>query len=564
MTAAGGQHRVHLRHRGAGLAQQGQGLDHPEPAGQEGSLLRLHAGAAVDERSATQFAANGVARRRQPIGAWKAEPGGEQQRCIEPFGARMHRVGLLGLGPAIRVNPIADAIAFAPPAIDMAGVDLSLLSQSHRPRQRGPAAELGHGVVFRLLQLPHSGVTAAPKVGAAIGQLGQQAPGHEVEHMAPLEEQRRCLQQVAIGAELELRAGAVAGSHGATATIARQVQLGFFRRQPAVQAVHHADLAAMAAHRRGQPGERRLGLLGRSHPQERLDGVGHVAHPGVAVVVVLVAADALRQRGRGRCGNGAGGREQQQLQRQRAAPHRPRIGPAHREVAAPLPPGLIAAIDPRVDGGDRRQDQRLVRRRQHRHHSPGAGLRDQPGQHAVIGLARAHDGVVGAKGRDQAVDMQHVAMRAWLAPGIRVIEPPADQDRDVELDRAFQPLDPARQFTPGQTAGNAAVERVGDLGAPGGGGEHLLQHIAVGTVGALDSEGLVGRDREASADHRIEQPVEQRGAVDVRHAPPVNGAIRTHQRHAAAVAKGGIFGERQLPRDPLAQAQGRWLPPVAP
>ena len=78
--------------------------------------------------------------------------------------------------------------------------------------------------------------------------------------------------------------------------------LGELRRrgQPAVEAVEHLHLRAVAVDRVQQPAHRRLGLLADPEPEQRLQRVGGVADPGEAVVPVLAAAlsvvgQALRQ-----------------------------------------------------------------------------------------------------------------------------------------------------------------------------------------------------------------------------------------------------------------------------
>ncbi len=404
-----------------------------------------------------------------------------------------------------------------------------------------------------------------PDVGAAVGHLGEQAPRHQIEHVAALDEQRRGLHQVAEHAELDLRARPVATAHRPAVAVAGQVQRLLLRGQRAVEAIHRAQPRPVAADRGRQPGERRLGLLGGADAQERLDGVGDVAHPGVAVVVVLVAADALGQRRRGRSGDRPGGREQQQLERQGAAPDLGGVQAVHLEVAAPLPPRPVGAVDARVDLGQRRQDQRLVGRGQQRQRRTRPRPGDEPRLDTAIVLHPPHHAVVGAERRDHAVDVQHVAVRARLAPRTGLVQPASRSQHDGERDAALQTLHALRQFAPRQAPGDAAVQRAGHPGAAGDGGEHLLQNVAVGAVTPLHGEGGLRRHREPPAGLRVEQPVEQRLAVHVRHAPPVDRAVGTDQRHAAPVAERRILPERQGTGDaPRFLGHGRWLPPVTP
>ena len=368
VAGGGRKQRVHLLHRRAVLAEQGERLHQPERAGEEGALLGLHARIPEHQRAAAQLAPDRVAGERQPVAALEAETGREQERGVQPVRPGMHDVALLLVRPAMRVDPVADAVTLAPPAVGMAGVKLARRGEPGRAVERRPATELRHGVVLGLLQLPDAGVAAAPQVGAAVGKLREQAPGREVEDVAALDEQRRGLHQIAEHAELELPPRPVALAHRPAVPVTRQVQHPLLRREVAVEAIHHAQLPAVAEDGGDQPGERGLGLLDRADPQERLDGVGDVARPGEAVVVVLPRPDPLRQRGGRRRRRGARGREQQQLEGERAAPHRLPVAALIGQVRRPLAPGLVRPVDPSVDGGERRQDQRLVGGSQQRQH----------------------------------------------------------------------------------------------------------------------------------------------------------------------------------------------------
>ncbi len=232
-----------------------------------------------------------------------------------------------------------------------------------------------------------------------------------------LDEQRGRLHQVAEDAELALRAGAVAAQHRAAVAIARQVERLLLRATGRRPGGTSCAARAVAPHRRGQPGERGLRLLRRADAQERLDGVGHVAHPGVAVVVVLVAAEPLGQRGGGGGGDGAGRREQQQLQGQRAAAHRVGVGPVDRRGcrSTRATPGRTGrsgrrcrASGGRISGSSAEASSASVAREPGAVASRAASRRSSRRVRSTASSAR--------KAAITPVDVQHVAVRAGLAP----------------------------------------------------------------------------------------------------------------------------------------------------
>jgi hypothetical protein len=74
----------------------------------------------------------------------------------------MHGVGLLRVGPAIRIDPVADTVTLAAPAIGELRVDLMRLGEAHSAVERRPAADLRHRIVLNRLQLPDAGILQHP------------------------------------------------------------------------------------------------------------------------------------------------------------------------------------------------------------------------------------------------------------------------------------------------------------------------------------------------------------------------------------------------------------------
>ena len=112
-----------------GLAGPDEGIDHPEAAGDERALFRVHAGVAVEERSVAQFGGDGVDSRSQSGSAFEAGASGEEDSGIEVVRSRVKGVGLLGVGPAVLIDPGADLVCARTPAFDVQGRDLPRLGE---------------------------------------------------------------------------------------------------------------------------------------------------------------------------------------------------------------------------------------------------------------------------------------------------------------------------------------------------------------------------------------------------------------------------------------------------
>ena len=197
--------------------------------------------------------------------------------------------------------------------------------------------------------------------------------------------------QLAVDVELELLGRAVSDPDGRRAGVALEVvEHGLLEVGPAVDAVHDLKRAVTAAGRLaeavGEPAHERLRLLGEAEPQERVEGEGGVADPGVAVVPVALAAELLG-KARGRRGHdGARGPVGEQLQRERGAVHRLAPAAAVRAVVEPAPPVLHGVVE-RLRGllvGDERRQRTAHPRRLQAEDGALAGGQVELGTDAVV------------------------------------------------------------------------------------------------------------------------------------------------------------------------------------
>ena len=147
---------------------------------------------------------------------------------------------------------------------------------------------------------------------------------------------------------------------------------------------------------------------------------------------------------------------------------------------------------------------------------------------------------------EHTLDMEDGVFADRRMIGIDRIAAPSRTHRQHKPDFPFQPFDPPGQFRPGQPPRSAAVERFGQAGFSRGRREHGFEDVAVVAVAAVDRKRPVRRQAEPAAAIRVEQAVEQRRGIEVRHAPPVDRPVAPGQHHRPPVAKRAIAGEREI------------------
>ena len=333
------------------------------------------------------------------------------------------------------------------------------------------------------------------------------------------------VEELAVDVELGLAPGAVADAHGRRVAPAAQVrELTLAEIVLAADAVHDLErvhVAGAAAGRARHEGDEVLGLVGAGADVERLQREARVTDPGVAVVPVALPADGLGQRGRGRGDDRPGGAVGQPLEHPRAELHELLVR-AVVDVVLELP--RAPAFDRVVDAaGDLGRRGRLRRIGDGRHAGADDDLvRAAEGATAFVGLAeeRPHEAVLGPR-----------------------------RELHRQLDRAGDTLNLAQQLVRRVEAERMAAlslcerERVAQHHRAGPGRERRLEHEGVRQVAALDRVFADGRDRPV-ARVGIEDPAEDRRAVEARQAEPVDRAVRADERGRVAVGEQAVGGDR--------------------
>jgi len=131
-----------------------------------------------------------------------------------------------------------------------------------------------------LVELPHSGVLVRPEHRDAVDAAGQHLGRLGVQHVALRDVQRRGLDQVAPGAELELGRGCVPVANRAGALVAAEmIERLPARRHGAVEVVERSEVRSGLAHGAQEAAKRLLHLLGDPEPHQCVEGERGVAHP---------------------------------------------------------------------------------------------------------------------------------------------------------------------------------------------------------------------------------------------------------------------------------------------
>jgi hypothetical protein len=313
----------------------------------------------------------------------------------------------------------------------------------------------------------------------------------------------------------------------------------------AVELEEDVHLVAVGLECREQPRHGRVRLLAQPEPQQRVHRVGEVADPREAVVPVLLPGEVLGQGGGRRGRDGPGGAVDEQLEGERAAVHGVGPGAVPAELGRPALPVLDGAVDALVDHARVRQVQRLVLGAAQADQRPRAGRRREraPELERSLGVAVARLRGVGAavlEADQREVDVrgaEHGAVhRVDAGDGMRA-EGVARHDGPAHLDRALEAVHATRELAPGESAGHAGHERIGDLDGAGGGAEPRAQHVRAGHVRTLDLEVVVDRAQlDAAPVGGVDDAREDGVARHRRERQPVDLAVACDQRDGAAVA----------------------------
>ena len=304
-----------------------------------------------------------------------------------------------------------------------------------------------------------------------------------------------------------------------------------------------------------KPSEGRLRLGFGIGGEEGFDRIARIAYPGVAIIPVFGPPDTFGERGGGSGGDGARWGIEQQLQRQRAAQECVPIPAIIGNGAAPVAPFLIGDVDTRIDLLDAGGHKWLIGAR---HDGDGPPVASADRDRAGNAFVRPFAGNVIALDEEaqHPVDMEDRVLPDLGMIGVNGIAAPPWPHHQSERDAAVQPIDAPRQFSPREATGMAAIEGFGEFRAPMLGLEDRFEDIAVIAIPPLDGVGLVRLDAEDAAILTVEQSIEQRRRVHIRHAPPVDGSVYAGQRNGAAVAQRSILFEWQIAVGTLAQWSG--------
>lgn len=139
------------------LSEKRIGFDEPAGACDKGAFLFHYSAISAYERPDGEFTFDRCPGLGEPAFMFETKAAGQQKRRIEPLGAGMELVALLGLGPAVFVDPATDAFALLFPSFGVAGY-MAVPGQFGRVGKRQPAAYLGERVVLPVLQLPDAGI----------------------------------------------------------------------------------------------------------------------------------------------------------------------------------------------------------------------------------------------------------------------------------------------------------------------------------------------------------------------------------------------------------------------
>ena len=129
-------------------------------------------------------------------------------------------------------------------------------------------------------------------------------------------------------------------------------------------------------------------------------------------------------------------------------------------------------------------------------------------------------------------------MRTALAPRLRTVESVTDANLDFEIDGAFETLDPPREFASQKDSGKTAVEQI----------DHAFVNVAFGAILPLDAKRPGGRYGKTTAFVCIEESIEERRAIQIWHALPIDRAICGDESVAAPITERGISVEGHLSR----------------
>ena len=133
-------------------------------------------------------------------------------------------------------------------------------------------------------------------------------------------------------------------------------------------------------------------------------------------------------------------------------------------------------------------------------------------------------------------DPDHRTLHRVLDPGRCGAEHRAGCNRPAQRDGAFQPVDPARELSPGQPPRHPGDQGVGHAHAASGGGEGGLQHIGAGHIPSRDRVVIDRPQLDATAVRSIHNRGEGGRGWQGWRRKPVDGTVERDERDRATVA----------------------------
>lgn len=231
---------------------------------------------------------------------------------------------------------------------------------------------------------------------------------------------------------------------------------------------------------------------------------GGVTNPAKAVIPVALSTDLLGKRS-GRSGSDRAGRGvEQELERKRAAHHSLTPRPVVGAVARPGSPELARSVEPCLDLGPCRDDQRLLQcsRQVEQRALPAGELElagDDLGSHC--GSPASQDLTATASGPEDA--HRQARANSDRAPSPGVVE--AWLDSPAHPDAAAEPVNVPHQLACRCKPSSRQQHRVGDPHLALGGHEPPREDVRIRLVPMLDLERLVRGEPEAAAFDRVER-----------------------------------------------------------
>ena len=472
----------------------------------------------------------------------------EPKKCgVEPTAAEHVRVRAEVRVPSVAFDLLGDEPAVLHEALDREVAELAAGMHREEPIERDPAEMTRVRVVAELVaRFPDPVVGVTPVAADVLAEPAEHALGLAVEDAIAPDETSDGVDRLAVNVDLHLARGRVADPNRARARVSAPLGKNLLagpRLSPDI--VEDSELRTREPSRVEQPTDECLRILDVAEAEERPSREGSVAEPTIAVVVVEIAAESFGKR---RCRRGDDrprGSVRQKLQCERAAHHgatvRAIVAGARRPAAPPAERRFALPLD------------ELPERRHDRGRLAGEGQREGeslPGSEARLGAqtaGRVHREADVAAQRDQSrTDFEPDSERAAVDEGrYAAVIGPRIEIHD-ERDLAPRAIDDANELMLGMEGLPLLVfarggQEVRDDRHARRGMESGFEDVRVLDVTPLDLPGRERRDAPRTAGLEIEQPPEQRRAVELRPTKPVDRARTRDERRCPPISNGGVI-----------------------